>query len=186
MLSRLPAFTLLFIGLVIAGCAREEGAGAGEEAAGMEEGAGVEEMALPDTTGAAVWEYLQGVDYRVNWQLWPGKGELYEGQEPHGQLLTTYLNSAAHAALAGLAGSMPAGAIIVKENYMPDSTLAAITVMYKVAGYDSEHNDWFWTKLMPDGTVEVEGRGQGCIACHAAQSRNDYIFTGSLSESEGE
>ena len=29
----------------------------------------------PDTTGAAIWEHLQGVDYGTDWDLWPGKGE---------------------------------------------------------------------------------------------------------------
>jgi hypothetical protein len=100
---------------------------------GMAEGEGMmQEMALPDTMGAAVWSHLEAADYSANWELWPGKGELYTGQEPHGALLTTYLNPVAYAALTGMAGSMPAGAIIVKENYMPDSTLAAITVMYKL------------------------------------------------------
>ncbi len=40
--------------------------------------------------------------------------------------------------VAFLTGPMPAGAIVVKENYMPDKKLAAITVMYKVAGYNPE------------------------------------------------
>jgi hypothetical protein len=162
-------------------CRGEERAeeGALPEAEAMEE---VQQVTLPDTTGATVWEFLETVDYRANWTLWPGKGELYAGQEPHGVLLTTYLNPAALEAVTGKTGSMPAGAIIVKENYMPDSTLAAITIMYKVAGYDPDNSDWFWVKRLADGTLEVEGRGSGCIACHQAQSANDFIFTGSLSQ----
>jgi hypothetical protein len=118
---------------------------------GMAEGEGMmQEMALPDTMGAAVWSHLEAADYHANWELWPGKGKLYTGQEPHGALLTTYLNPAAHAALTVMAGSMPAGAIIVKENYMPDSTLAAITVMYKVEGYDPANNDWYWVKRLAE------------------------------------
>lgn len=147
------------------------------EAEGQREG----RQQLPDTTAEALWSYLQQVDYRNNWQMWPGKGELYEGQEPHGMLLTTYVNDAALRAVSGTAGSMPSGAIVVKENYMPDSTLAATTVMYKSSGYDAQHNDWFWLKRLADGTVEVSGRGQGCISCHGGQNTNDYIFTSSLS-----
>ena len=64
---------------------------------------------------------------------------------------------------------------------MPDSTVAAITVMYKVEGYDPANNDWYWVKRLADGTIEVQGRGAGCIGCHGAQKGNDYIFTGSLS-----
>ncbi len=180
-MSRVFITTLLCGGLVLGvwSCQREEGA----EAEQMEEtttAAEGEAMALPNATGAAVWQYLEAADYKANWVLWPGKGELYVGQEPHGALLTTYLNRAAQQAVTGKAGAMPAGAIIVKENYMPDSTLAAVTVMYKVEGYYPAHHDWFWLKRLPDGKIEVEGRGAACIACHSAQAGNDYIFTGSL------
>lgn len=142
---------------------------------------------LPDTTGAAVWAYLQKAAYRDNWTLWPDRGELYKGQEPHGMLLTSYLNDAALQALTSRAGTMPDGAIIIKENYMPDSTLAAVTVMYKVAGYNPDHNDWYFTKHLPDGTLDkapngmsLEGRLPGCQACHSAKKDNDYIYTSAI------
>ncbi len=145
--------------------------------------------AQPDTTGAAMWAYLQEVAYRSNWQLWPDKGELYTGQEPHGMLLTTYVNDAALGAVTTKAGSMPDGAIIIKENYMPDSTLAAVTVMYKRSGYNAEHNDWFFTKHLPSGELDqtpngmpMEGRLPGCQACHGTVRANDYIFTSPLGE----
>lgn len=147
------------------------------------------ETALPDTTAASLWSYLDEVGYQNAWSPWPGKGELYAGTEPHGMLLTTYLNDPAHDALTGPAGSMPNDAIIVKENYAPDSTLAAVTVMYKKQGYDAEHNDWFWVKYLPDGSVDAEGqasgRVQGCIDCHGGAADNDYVMTASLSESDG-
>jgi hypothetical protein len=140
----------------------------------------------PDTTGAALWAHLERSKYREAWALWPGKGRLYAGREPHGMLLTTYLNPVAQRALADRAGQMPPGAIIVKENYMPDSTLAAVTVMYKVRGYNAKHNDWFFTKHLPGGKLDamngmaLEGRVPGCQDCHGAQKTNDYIFTGAL------
>jgi len=143
----------------------------------------------PDTTGASVWAHLQEVGYQEHWTLWPGKGELYTGREPHGMLLTTYLNDAALEAVSTHAGTMPDGAIIVKENYKPDSTLAAITVMYKVRGYNPEHADWFFTKHLPDGSLAqmpngmaMEGRLGGCQGCHGSVATNDYLFTGSLNE----
>lgn len=139
-------------------------------------------VSLPDTVGSEVWEYLLGENYQENWTLWPGKGEKYPGVEPHGMLLTTYLNQTALDALNGKAGSMPADAIIVKENFMPDGTLDATTVMYKVSGYNPEHNDWFWTKVKADGSIESEGQVEGCQACHRAKRGNDYVYTGSLSE----
>ncbi len=177
MLKRLPEMLLCFGLIFVMSCARGEEQAA-EEA--MEEPAAAMQMQLPDTTATALWTYLQSADYRANWQLWPGKGQLYTGRDPHGALLTTYANEAAHAAVTNKSGSMPAGAIIVKENFMPDSSLAAITVMYKVAGYDPANQNWFWAKLGPDGAAEVAGRGQGCIACHGAQRANDFVFTSSL------
>ena len=143
--------------------------------------------ARPDTTGAAVWTHLREADYRAAWALWPGKGELYPGNEPHGMLLTTYLNPTALDALNGDAAAMPAGAVIVKENYMPDSTLAAITVMVKAPGYNPDHNYWFFSKHLPDGALDrtpegmpMEGRLTGCQSCHAARAANDYLYTGDL------
>ena len=90
------------------------------------------------------------------------------------------MNDAAIGAIEGKKGVMPEGAIIVKENYMPDKTLAAITVMYKVKGYNPEHNDWFLAKYWPNGAVKAEGKATMSIACHDKEDDNDYIFTGRL------
>jgi len=128
---------------------------------------------------ADLWSSLQGDKYQETWALWPGKGKLYKGTHPHGMLLTTYTNETAAAALAEGVKELPKGSVIVKENYMPDAKLAAITVMDKTG---EGKDDWFWVKYMPDGTVaikEVEkdgkkmkvtlaGSPKGCIGCHAA------------------
>ena len=181
-----PVALIIAVGasILISACARSE-----TDDAASEEPTVAAVAAQPDTTGAAMWAYLQEVGYQSNWQPWPGKGELYRGQEPHGMLLTTYLNDVATSALTAQSGSMPEGAIVVKENYMPDSTLAAVTVMYKRSGYNPEHNDWFFTKHLPSGELDqtptgmpMEGRLAGCQNCHSAVSANDYIFTGSLGE----
>jgi len=57
--------------------------------------------------------------------------------------------------------------------------------MYKVAAYNAEHNDWFFTKHLPSGELDtmpngmaMEGRLPGCQGCHRAQQANDYLFTG--------
>ena len=138
------------------------------------------ESSLPDTNGVSVRDYLKEVDYQEGWELWPGKGKLYQGVDPHGMLLTTYLNSTAMTAVTDKAGVMPEGAIIVKENYMPDGVLDATTVMYKVTGFNAEHNDWFFTKLGADGSVQAEGQVPGCQACHSVKKDNDYLYTGPL------
>ena len=139
--------------------------------------------ALPAATGKDLWDYLTKVKYQKSFTLWPGKGKLYKGTEPHGALLTTYVNKPALAAIKGKKGTMPADAIIVKENYMPDKKLAAITVMYKVAGYNPEVGDWFWAKYTPDGKIEAEGKSgmaNMCIGCHGKAKGNDFLFTGEL------
>lgn len=130
----------------------------------------------PEPEAGAVWAYLQTQNYRKAWSYYPGKGALYQGQEPHGALLTTYVNDKAHSALSAKAERLPEGAILVKENYKPDKTLAATTVMYKVSGYNAEHNDWFWLKRLADGTVEASGKVEGCQACHGTSQR-DHVLT---------
>lgn len=131
----------------------------------------------PDTTAEAVWAHLEAEAYRDNWRLWPGKGELYAGAEPHGMLLTTYANDIAYEALLdGGVESLPPGAILVKENYMPDSTFAAATVMMKVEGYNPAHMDWLFAKYDPAGAPEAFGRADGCQACHQ-QAESGYVYT---------
>lgn len=134
---------------------------------------------MPDTTADAVWAYLQEQEYD-SWPLWPGTSALYAGNEPHGMLLTTYVNSIAMSAIdAGMPGEMADGAIVVKENYMPDSTLAAVTVMYKRVGYNPDHQDWWWLKRNADGSVDAEGKGVGCEGCHQGAASTGYLFTSS-------
>lgn len=133
-------------------------------------------MMPPDTTDMAVWAHLQGSAYQ-SWGLWPGTTRLYSGEEPHGMLLTTYVNETAGSALGG---SLPDGSIVVKENYTPDSTLVAVTVMMKVDGYNPEHADWLFAKYQPDGGVDAFGRAAGCQACHAGAEGGDYLFNTSM------
>lgn len=132
---------------------------------------------LPPPEADAVWAHLQQQDYRESWSLWPGTSELYEGTEPHGALLSTYVNATTQAALRDGDVPLPRGSLIVKENYKPPEQLMAVTVMYKAkAGYDPEHNDWFWLKRLADGTVEASGKVESCQSCHAV-SDNDYLRT---------
>ncbi len=131
----------------------------------------------PDTTAASLLSHLETGNYQ-SWSLWPGRDRLYAGGDPHGMLLTTYVNDIASSALASGAVTMPPGAIVVKENFMPDSTLAAVTVMHKVTGYDSGAGDWFWAKYnMPGSVVEASGRVAMCQGCHASAMDRDYLVT---------
>lgn len=175
----LPA---LLLGLLVAACGDRAGTQGDEEAARPSQSALTESLtarAGPDTTEAAVWAHLQEEAYRDNWALWPGTEELYAGTEPHGMLLTTYVNETAREALAAGtgAGDLPFGSIVVKENYMPDGTYAAATVMYRVEGYNPDHDDWLFAKYNgSEGDVEAFGRPAECQACHQ-NAEPGYIYT---------
>ena len=133
---------------------------------------------LPDTDGAAVFKYITKTEPYKQWALFPGKGEFYKGKHPHGALLTTYVNKVALAGINNKAGTLANGSIIVKENFMPDKMLGAVTAMYRVAGYDPDAGDWFWAKYKADGSIAKEGKVAGCIGCHTAAINNDWVFTG--------
>jgi len=141
---------------------------------------------LPPPDGKAVYAYVTETDSYKGWPLWPDKGELYEGQHPHGAFLTTYVSKKAVKTIKKKRGTFRNGTIIVKENYMPNKKLAAVTVMYRVNGYDPDAGDWFWAKYKADGTVEKEGKVKGCINCHSAQIMNDWVFTGSIKKEKSD
>lgn len=132
---------------------------------------------------ARFWDYLVQVHYE-NWAPAPGQGlQAYPGQSPHGAFLKMYLNRIA----AADPKNLPPGSIIIKENYGKDkTTLMAVTVMYRVKGFDPQHYDWYWVKYNADGTVAqtppekgsmpIAGRFQSCIQCHAGAKGGDFVF----------
>lgn len=131
----------------------------------------------PAAEGKALYEYITQTSPYQQWSMWPGKEKLYPGTEPHGALLTTYVNDVALKGFKKWNGGLPDGAIIVKENYMPDKKLAAVTVMYKKAGFNPQAGDFFWLKYTPDGKIEAEGKVEMCIGCHRAAQKGDFLFT---------
>ena len=132
---------------------------------------GTSEPALPETTEASLLAYLEEEDYQANWSLWPDSTEKYPGEDPHGALLTIRMNDAAFNAVGG---TMPDGAIIVKDNHTPAGDLAAITVMYKQEGYDPDNGNWFWLKNTTDGSDDRAGMLGGCQDCHV--DGVDYVW----------
>ena len=147
--------------------------------AGMLGGRSRQSMTI-QPTGADVWSLLKQMDYSKKWRMWPGKTSLYPGKEPHGALLTTYVNIPAFMAIAGKKGVLPDGSMIVTENYSADKKMTDITVMFKVQAYNPDAGDWFWAKYAPDGKIESEGKTDTCIKCHGQNKGNDYIMTGPL------
>ena len=136
-------------------------------------------MAQMADTAETLWKFLQNQGYQLGWHYVPGKpAGMYKGGAPHGAMLRTFVNDIAFDALSQEAFPLPEGAIVVKENYMPDGKLAAITVMQKIKGFNPEGGDWFWAKYAPDGSVQASGKVGGCIGCHAQKKASDWIFSG--------
>jgi len=133
--------------------------------------------AMPGPDAVKLYDYITKDNPYVKWELWPGKGRLYEGREPHGAFLTTYVNSYAYFSAKDKAGQMADSSIIVKENYTPDKKLAALTVIYKIKNYNPAAGDWFWAKYEPYGKVLAWGRVEACINCHGGNKANDFIMT---------
>ena len=135
---------------------------------------------LPTAEGKAVWTYITKTNPYQKWAMWPGPDAFYKGRHPHGALLKTYISKGALKAIDNKSGMLPNGAFVIKENYSPEKKLGAVTVMYRVKGYDADAGDWFWAKYKPGGEIAKAGKVAGCIGCHAAKISNDWIFTGEV------
>jgi len=129
---------------------------------------------LPGPDAVACWKYITETSPYRQWGMWPDHGGMQPGRAPHGPFHKVYVNDIllnAHGA------PVPFGSIQVKESYQKDQkTLAAVTVMYKVEGYNPDDGDWFWAKYDPDGRVDRAGKIKGCIGCHGTRARNDFIL----------
>jgi hypothetical protein len=138
------------------------------------------QLTLPGANAAKLYEYITKSKHYKQWDLWPGKEKMYPGTQPHGEFLTTYVNDTGMFGIRKKNGSMPEGTIIAKENYSGDKKFNALSVMYKVSGYNPAAADWFWAKYDKDGKVLSSGRVEACVKCHEKKRTNDYIFTGEL------
>jgi cytochrome c553 len=144
---------------------------------------------LPEADGQAIMDYLLQTSDYTEWGSWPTddvntddySGFLQSG-EPHGNTVRIFVNDRALAAIMrdDFDGTLPPGSIVVKENYMgaveEPGDLAAITLMYKVDGFNPDANNWYWVKAAPDGVVDVEGAAEMCISCHGQEGNTDYLL----------
>lgn len=143
---------------------------------------------LPEATGEAIVQYVLSTNPYAGWGSWPPNGAedfsgLLLGTEPHGSVVRIFVNERALRAIArnNFDGTLPNGSIIVEENYMgtleEPGELAALTIMYKVGGFNPEANDWFWVSASGDGSaVNAEGAAEGCISCHGQEGNTDYVL----------
>jgi hypothetical protein len=127
---------------------------------------------MPGPDAAALWHYITDVSPYKGWGFWPDHQGMQSGHAPHGPLHKVFVNEKA---LNSPEPPVQYGSIEVKESYNKAKELKAITVMYKVNGYNPEKGDWFWARYTPDGEVKVSGKPRGCIGCHGGRAKSDFI-----------
>ena len=129
---------------------------------------------MPGPDAAAFWKYITETSPYQKWGMWADHGGLQPGRAPHGPFHKVFVNDIL---LKAHGAPVPYGSIQVKESYRKDKkTLAAVTVMYKVKGYNPDDGDWFWVKYSPDGKADKAGKVKGCIGCHGTRAGNDFIL----------
>ena len=128
---------------------------------------------MPRAEPAELWDYITKDDPYVQWNFWDDHKGMIEGRQPHGSLHKVYINDKAYNSSKA---PLEYGAIQVKENYNKAKELKAITVMYKVKGYNPADGDWFWVKYSPEGMAKPYGKPKGCIGCHGARVNNDFVI----------
>ena len=121
----------------------------------------------------ALWQYITKTSPYTEWGFWPDHQGMQPGRAPHGPLHKVFVNDCA---LNSPQPPVQYGSIVVKENYGRDQELKAITVMYKVIGYNPDAGDWFWAKYSPDGKADKFGKPAGCVGCHGTRANNDFFL----------
>ena len=128
---------------------------------------------MPGADATELWQYITTTSPYTTWDYWADHKGLQEGNAPHAPLHKVYVNVPG---LKSIKAPAAIGSIVVKENIGSDKKLKALTVMYKIKGYNPKAGDWFWAKYDPKGKVAKSGKPKGCISCHGSMDDNDYIF----------
>jgi hypothetical protein len=141
----------------------------------------VDDMSL----GYAVSDLAAAKSYR-RWKKYNNAPYL---SATHGRrFVNNYANAAASAyGLYEQAGTLPKGAILVKDSLMAadNGIMAAgpMFIMEKMApGFNYVSGDWRYTMVLPDGSIfgvtkgENSERVEFCIGCHLAREPFDHLF----------
>jgi hypothetical protein len=122
------------------------------------------QLQLPQAEPGHLWNYISQDNPYRSWKNVPNQAERFiqVKETPHGDWVAIYLNDPAYESLANPSNpfQMKYGSIVVKENYSPSKaspsqqpplvsvpvTLVALTVMYKVKGFQTVpgEEEWFW------------------------------------------
>jgi hypothetical protein len=155
---------------------------------------------LPQAEAGHLWTYISRDNPYRNWKNVPNQAErfLQVKEVPHGDWVALYLNEPAYESLASPSYpfQMKYGSIVVKENYSPSKsnpsqqpplvavpvTLTALTVMYKVKGFQRVpgEEEWFWVMYMCyngqcDGTVATVSN-QPWVSNQIPVAKDTYTF----------
>lgn len=106
--------------------------------------------------------------------------ERAQSNDHQGMMVEVWVNDIAKATWDAGSGTYPEGSILVKEHYADDAStdVMAWTTMEKLnAGYAPDTGDWYWEKVMGDGTVEMEGTPAMCTGCHSAAKTADWVWS---------
>ncbi len=128
---------------------------------------------MPGPDPKALWKYITQTSPYTEWKFWDDHQGMLPGDEPHGSFHKVYVNDIAYSSESA---PMKNGSVVVKENYSDKKKLMALTVMYKVDGYNPDAGDWFWVRYTLKGKAKPYGKPKGCISCHSASPDSDYIF----------
>ncbi len=116
-----------------------------------------------------------------DWEQFPEAQGIVPSAPPHGDRTDIRINDVVSTALDNFSGPLPDDSIIVKKNIGGEGDkVDALTVMWKVVGFNPDNNDWFWANLSLDGQVNAAGKVEGCINCHSGARGNDFVFTHSF------
>ncbi len=128
---------------------------------------------MPGPDAAALWEYITKEAPYQEWGFWEDHKDIQPGNSPHGPFNRVYVNETL---LKAESAPVPYGSIQVKEGFDQNKKLMALTVMYKIEGFNPEGGDWYWARYGVDGKAGPVGKVQACLGCHAVKANNDYIL----------
>lgn len=97
------------------------------------------DASMPDKVAPEVWELIQTEDYKLKWENWPGKENIY-------------VNPVAFEAIQKDEAEFPIGTIIVREKFSAEGNLDKINVASRIGG-NEQTEGWFAADYAPDGEV---------------------------------
>lgn len=131
---------------------------------------------LPPAIPEAVFAYITVTSPYAKWRIMPGSTMFRTGVEPHDLRQNIHVNPTAYSALRAKSGTLPEGAIMVKEIYGENKKILRLAVMYKPQGSGPGAADRLWVSYAPDGTVLSQGAEGGCVSCHAPAKNSDFVL----------